>query len=141
MAILLILLAIMGGVVVGDCWWRTPPRAVSPCCTTRSSATARASVGHGGRVRFVVGLLVVWLVSMRRTRRVRRRQLRTAERDLTLEVAELERDNASLREALAQCDPPLPRPGATAMPADLGTASTAPTAERRAARLRSDLDL
>jgi hypothetical protein len=110
---------------------------------------------------FVVGLLAISSVSMRRTRRARRRQLPTVERDLTAQLAELERDNASLRNELVHRDPPLRHPGAAAMPAGLGTVSSAPTAERRvrvrstradrhpepvyeeamrAARLRSDLD-
>jgi outer membrane murein-binding lipoprotein Lpp len=81
---------------------------------------------------FVLCLLVVGSVSLRRTRRARRRQLRTAERDLTAQLAELERENSSLREKLTHHDPPLRRPGAAAMPADLGTASMAPAAERQA---------
>ena len=85
---------------------------------------------------FVLGLLVVGSVRMRRTRRARRRQLRTAERDLTAQLAELERENASLREELAHLDPPVRRPGAAAMPDDLGIASAPPTVERRA-RVRS----
>jgi hypothetical protein len=163
MAVLLLLLAIIGAVVVGD-------------LVVENTAAGSLTVLHhpitgysGGQLSamaaalgFVVGLLVVWSMSLRRTRRARRRQLRTAERDLTAQLAELERDNASLRSELAHRDPPLPSQSAAAMPADPGTAATTPTAERRSrvrarpadrppepvyeeakrvARLRSDLDL
>jgi hypothetical protein len=74
---------------------------------------------------FVLGLLVVGSVSLRRTRRARRRQLGTAERDLTAEVAELERENTSPPKELAHRNPPVHRPSEAARPADLDTASTA----------------
>jgi hypothetical protein len=35
MAVLLLLLAIIGAVLVGDLVVETPPLAVSPCCSTR----------------------------------------------------------------------------------------------------------
>ena len=110
---------------------------------------------------FVVGLLLVGAASLRRTRRARRRQLRTAEHELTAQLAELERENASLRQELAHRDRPLARPAEAATPGDLGSASAASVAEgqarvlplpvdrpaepvyeqaRRAAHLRSDLD-
>jgi uncharacterized membrane protein YciS (DUF1049 family) len=159
MAVLLLLLAIVGDVLVventaaGDVTvWHYP-------ITGYSEGQLLAMAAALG---FVLGLLVVGSVRMRRTRRARRRQLRTAERDLTAQLAELERENASLREGLAPLDPPVRSPGGAAMPADLGIASAAPTAERwarvrstpvdrhpepvyeeakRAARLRSELDL
>jgi hypothetical protein len=110
---------------------------------------------------FVVGLLVVGAASLRRTRRTRRRQLRTAERHLTAQLAKLERENASLREELVHSDRPVPGPSEAARPGDLGSAWTASVAEgqatvlplpvdghpepvyeqaRRAAHLRSGLD-
>jgi len=133
MAVLLLLVAIVGAVLVGD-------------LVVENSAAGDVSVWHylitgysegqllvmAVALGFVVDLLVVGSVSMRRTRRARRRQLRTAERDLTAQLAGLERDNASLREELAHCDPPVRRLGAAARPADLGTAAAAPSAERRA---------
>jgi hypothetical protein len=163
MAVLLLLLAIIGAALVGDLVVENTAAGSATVLqhpiTGYSEGQLLAMVAALG---FVVGLLAIWSVSMRRARRARRRQLRMAERDLTAQLAELERDNASLRDELAHRDPPLRRPGAASMPADLGTASTTPTAERRArvrstpadrhpepvyeeakraARLRSDLDL
>ena len=80
---------------------------------------------------FVVGVLAVASVSLRRTRRERRRQLRTAERDLTAQLTELERENLGLRKQLAHRDASLRRRGAGAMPADVVTGSTASAGERR----------
>jgi len=80
---------------------------------------------------FVVGVLAVASVSLRRSRRVRRRELRRAEQDLTAEVAELERENRSLRDELARRAAVSRRPGAGGMPADLGPGSMAPGGERR----------
>jgi len=137
MAVLLLLLAIIGAVLVGDL---VVENTVTGSLTVLHHPITGYREGQlsamAAALGFVVGLLVVWSVSMRRTRRVRRRQLRTTERDLTAQVAELERDNARLRGELAHHDPRLRRPGAAAMPADLGTASPAPTAER-GARVRS----
>jgi hypothetical protein len=163
MAVLLLLLAIVGAVLVGDL---VVENTVADDVTVWQHSITGYRQGQllamAAALGFVLGLLVVGSVRMRRTRRVRRRQLRTAERDLTAQLAELECKNASLREELAHLDPPLRRPGAAAMPADLGIASAAPTPERRArvrstpvdrhpepvyeeakraARLRSDLDL
>jgi hypothetical protein len=64
---------------------------------------------------------------MRRHPRARRRQLRTAERDLTAQLAELERENASLRKELASRS------------VDRHPEPVYEEA-KRAARLRSDLD-
>jgi hypothetical protein len=93
-------------------------------------------------------------VSLRRTRRVRRKELRTAERELSGQVVELERENAGLREALARRDLAGHRSVGDAAAADLGPlAGTARSASRppadrrveplyaeasRVARLRSD---
>jgi len=162
MALLLLLLAIVGAVLVGDLVVENT--AAGDVTAWQHSITGYSQgqlLAMAAALGFVLGLLVVGSVRMRRTRRARRRQLRTAERDLTAQLAELERENASLREDLAHLDPPVRRPDAAAVPADLGIASAAPTAERRArvrstpvdrhpepvyaearraARLRSDLD-
>jgi hypothetical protein len=162
MALLLLLLAIVGAVLVGDLVVENT--AAGDVTVWQHSITGYSQgqlLAMAAALGFVLGLLVVGSVRMRRTRRARRRQLRTAERDLTAQLAELERENASLREDLAHLDPPVRRPGAAAVPADHGIASAAPTAERRArvrstpvdrqpepvyeearraARLRSDLD-
>jgi hypothetical protein len=79
----------------------------------------------------VVGVLAVGSVSLRRSRRVRRRELRRAEQDLTAEVAELERENRSLRDELARRAAVSRRPPAGAMPADLAPAPMASGGERR----------
>jgi uncharacterized membrane protein YciS (DUF1049 family) len=132
MAVLLFLLAIAGGVLVGDLVLEN---------TTAGSVTVldRSFTGYSqgqllavvAALGFVVGVLAVGSVSLRRARRVRRRQMRRAERDLTVEAAELERENRSLREELARRDPSLRRPGA-ARPADRATGSTASGDQRRA---------
>ena len=158
MAVLLLLLAIIGAVLVGDL---VVENTVTGSLTVLHHPITGYREGQlsamAAALGFVVGLLVVWSVSMRRTRRVRRRQLRTTERDLTAQVAELERDNARLRGELAHHDPRLRRPGAAAMPADPATASAERGARvrstpadrhpepvyeeaRRAARLRSQLN-
>jgi hypothetical protein len=68
-------------------------------------------------------------VSLRRSRRVRRRELRRAEHDLTAEVAELERENTGLRDELARRAQR--RPGAAAMPAGAAPGSATSAGERR----------
>jgi hypothetical protein len=133
MAALLLLLAIVGGILVGDL---VLENTAAGGATLLHHPITGYSEGQllavAAALGFIVGLLVVGSVSLRRTRRVRRRQLRTVERDLTAQLAELERENASLREELAHLDPPVRRPGAAATPADLGTASTASADERQA---------
>jgi cell division protein FtsB len=64
-----------------------------------------------------VGVLAVASVSLRRARRVRRRELRQTEQDLTAEVDELERENRALRDQLANYRQSR-RPAGAAMPAD-----------------------
>jgi uncharacterized membrane protein YciS (DUF1049 family) len=132
MAVLLFLLAIAGGVLVGDIVVEN---------TTAGSVTVldRSFTGYSqgqmlaavAALGFVVGVLVVGSVSLRRSRRVRRRELRRAEEDLTAEVAELEHENRSLRDELARRAALSRRPGAGAMPADLAPGSMAPGSERR----------
>jgi uncharacterized membrane protein YciS (DUF1049 family) len=130
MAVLLFLLAIAGGVLVGDLVLEN---------TTAGSVTVldRSFTGYSqgqmlaavAALGLVVGVLMVGSVSLRRSRRVRRRELRRAEQDLTAEVAELERENESLRNELARRAAVSRRPGA--MPADQGPGSMAPGGERR----------
>ena len=133
MAALLLLLAIVGGILVGDL---VLENTAAGGATLLHHPITGYSEGQllavAAALGFIVGLLVVGSVRLRRTRRARRRQLRTAERDLTARLAELERENSSLREELARRDPPLCRSAEAATPADLGTASTASAAERQA---------
>jgi uncharacterized membrane protein YccC len=131
MAVLLFLLAIAGGVLVGDLVLEN---------TAAGSVTVldRSFVGYSdgqllaavAALGFVIGVLAVASVSLRRSRRVRRRELRRAEQDLSAEVAELEQENSSLRDELARRAAVSRRPGAAAMPADRAPA-VAPGDERR----------
>ena len=161
MALLLLLLAVVGGILVGDLVLENPaPGAVTVLQHPISGYSEGQMLATVAALGFALGLLMVGAASLRRTRRERRRQLRTAERHLTAQQAKLERENASLREELADRDRTLARPVAAARPGDLGSAWTASVADRqarvlplpiggpaepvyeqarRAARLRSDL--
>ena len=134
MAVLLFLLAIVGGVLVGDLVVENTAAGsvtvLDRSFTGYSDGQLLAAVAALG---FVIGMLAVASVSLRRSRRVRRRELRRAEQDLSAEVAELERENSSLRDELARRAAVSRRPGAAAMPADLVPApgSMASGGERR----------
>jgi uncharacterized membrane protein YciS (DUF1049 family) len=132
MAVLLFLLAIAGGVLVGALTLENTGAAsvtvLDRSFTGYSQGQLLAAVAAVG---FVVGVLVVASVTLRRSRRVHRRELRRAEQDLTAEVAELEHENRSLRDELARRAAVARRPGAGAMPADLAPGSMAPGSERR----------
>jgi uncharacterized membrane protein YciS (DUF1049 family) len=132
MAVLLFLLAIAGGVLVGALALENTAAGsvtvLDRSFTGYSEGQLLAAVAALG---FVVGVLVVGSVSLRRSRRVRRRELHRAEQDLTAEVAELEGENESLREELARRAAGSRRPGAAAMPADPARGSMAPGSDRR----------
>ena len=127
MAVLLFLLAIAGGVLVGDLVLENTAAGsvtvLDRSFTGYSQGQLFAALAALG---FVVGVLAVGSVSLRRSRRVRRRELRRAEQDLTAEVAELERENRSLRDELARRAAVSRRPGAGTIPADLAPGSMAP---------------
>jgi hypothetical protein len=131
MAILLFLLAIAGGVLVGDLVLENTAAGsitvLDRSLTGYSQGQLLAAVAALG---FMVGVLVVGSVSLRRSRRVRRRELRQVERDLSAEVAELERENGDLRNELARRAQR--RPGAGGMPADPVPGATTSGDERRA---------
>jgi hypothetical protein len=131
MAVLLFLLAIAGGVLVGDLVLENTAAGsvtvLDRSLTGYSQGQLLAAVAALG---FMVGVLAVGSVSLRRARRVRRRELRRAEDDLTAEVAQLERENSGLRDELARRAQR--RPGAGAMPADLAPGSAMSAGERRA---------
>jgi hypothetical protein len=133
MAVLLFLLAVAGGVLVGALVLENTAAAsvtvLDRSFTGFSEGQLLAVVAALG---FVIGVLAVGSVSLRRGRRVRRRELRQAERDLTAEVAELERENGRLRDELVRRLQPSRRPGAGAPPADLPPGAAAPGGERRA---------
>ncbi len=132
MAVLLFLLAIAGGVLVGDLVLENTTAGsvtvLDRSFTGFSQGQLLAAVAALG---FVVGVLAVGSVILRRSRRVHRRELRRAEQDLTVEVAELEDENRSLRDELARRAAVSRRPGAGARPADLASNSMAPGNERR----------
>ena len=132
MAILLFLLAVAGGVLVGDLVLENTAAGsvtvLDRSFTGYSEGQLLAGVAVLG---FVIGVLVVASVSLRRTRRARRRQLRTAERDLSAQLTELEQENLNLRKQLAYRDASLRHRDAGAMPADPVTGSTASAGERR----------
>jgi hypothetical protein len=135
MAVLLFLLAVAGGVLVGDLVLEnTAPGGVTVLDRSFSGFTEGQLLAVVAALGFAVGVLAVASVSLRRGRRVRRRELRQAERDLTDEVAELERENRTLREELAHRDRQLRHPG-TAMPAGRAPEPLYEEA-RRVARLR-----
>jgi hypothetical protein len=139
MAVLLFLLAVAGAVLVGDLVLENTAAGgvtvLDRSFTGFSQGQLLAAVAVVG---FVVGVLAVGSVSLRRSRRARRRELRRAEQDLAAEVAELERENGSLRDELerrAQRRAPAggmpagPPPGG--MPAGPAPGSSAPAGERR----------
>jgi hypothetical protein len=162
MAVLLILLALAGGVLVGDLVVENTADAsvtvLDRSFTGFSEGQLLAAVAALG---FVIGLLTVGSLGLRRSRRVRRKELRQAEQELTAEVADLEQENRSLRDELARRAAIARRPGAAAMPGDPAAGAMAPGGERRTrsysdpadrqpepvyeearrvARLRSDMD-
>ena len=157
MAALFLLLAVLGAIVVGDLVFEnTAVGAITVLNQPITGYSDGVLLAMAAGLGFLVGLLAVGSVSLRRTRRVRRKELRTAERELSGQVVELERENAGLREALARRDLAGHSPVGDAAAADLGplagTARSAPRppADRRVeplyaeasrvARLRSDSD-
>jgi len=131
MAVLLFLLALAGGVLVGDLVLEnTAAGSVTVLDRSFTGYSQGQLLAVVAALGFVVGVLAVGSLSLRRARRVRRRELRRAEQDLTAEVAELERENRGLRDELARRGQR--RPGAGAMPADLAPSSTTSAGERRA---------
>ena len=108
MALLLLLLAVIVGILVGDLVLENPAADVVTVLQHPISGYSQGQLlAAVAALGFVLGLLMVGAASLRRTRRARRRQLRTAERDLTAQLTKLERENASLREELADRDRPL----------------------------------
>jgi hypothetical protein len=135
MAALFLLLAVLGAILAGD------------LIPENTAAGAIALLNHPIRgysdglllamtavLGFVAGLLLVGSVSLRRTRRARRRPLQAAERELSGQLIELERENTRLRQDLARRDLTARRLTGAAEAADLGsparTARWPPTAGR-----------
>jgi uncharacterized membrane protein YciS (DUF1049 family) len=131
MAVLLFLLAIAGGVLVGDLVLEnTAAGSVTVLDRSFTGFSQGQLLAVVAALGFAVGVLVVGSVSLRRARRVRRRELRRAEQDLTAEVAQLERENSALRDELARYRQR--RPAAGPMSAGPASGSAASAGERRA---------
>ena len=122
MAALFLLLAVLGAILAGD------------LMPENTAAGAIALLNHPIRgysdglllamtavLSFVAGLLLVGSVSLRRTRRARRRQLQAAERELSGQLIELERENTRLRQDLVRRDLTARRLTGAAEAADLGS--------------------
>jgi hypothetical protein len=136
MAVLLFLLAVAGAALVGDLVLEnTDPGSVTVLDRSFGGYTEGQLLAAVAALGLVVGVLAVASVTLRRSRRVRRKELRQAEQDLTAEVEELERENRALRDQLAHRDRQARRPG-TAMPADRPPEPVYEEA-RRVARLRA----
>jgi hypothetical protein len=157
MAALLLLLAILGASVVADLVVEnTGSGAITvlghPITGYREGLLLAMTAALG----VVIGLLVIGSLSLRRTRRARRRRLRVAERELRGQLLELQDENTRLREELARRDSAARRVAGVAAaaglepPAAAGTVSP-PLADhqvepiyeeaRRVARLRSSFEL
>jgi uncharacterized membrane protein YccC len=157
MAALLLLLAITGAVVVGDlAVENTAGGAITvlhhPITGYRDGLLLAMAAALG----LVIGMLVIGSVSLRRTRRARRKQLRSAERELRGQLLELEHENSRLRDELARRDSATrrvagvaaaaglePPAAAGTVPPPLADHQTEPIYEeaRRVARLRSSAEL
>lgn len=157
MAALLLLLAIVGAAVVGDLVFEnTATGTITVLDHPVTGYSHGLLLAMAAAIGFAVGLLVVGSVSLRRSRRARRKQLRTAERELREQLLELEDENAGLREELARQELAGRRVAGVASAAGPDAPATAgwapsPLADsreepvyaeaRRVARLRSDSDL
>ena len=110
MAVLLFLLALAGGALVGALTLEnTAAASVTVLDRSFSGFNQGQLLAVVAGLGFVIGVLAVGSLSLRRARRVRRRELRQAERDLADDVDELERENRRLRDELAR-RPARPRP-------------------------------
>jgi hypothetical protein len=139
MAALFLLLAIVGAVVVGDLVLENPGTGdVTVLDRSIGGYPEGWFLAAAAAIGFAVGLLLVGSVGLRRSRRVRRRELREAERDLTEQLGTLEAENSRLREELTRY-----RPGRRVAGPTRDERSPEPLYDeaRRAARLRSDPDL
>jgi hypothetical protein len=103
MATVCLLLALVGGVVVGDLLVENPGAGdVSLLGHPITGASEGVLLAVAAAFGVVVGLLVVASAGTTRTRRARRKQRRTAAGELRRRTAELEAENARLRGELAR---------------------------------------
>jgi hypothetical protein len=122
MAALFLLLATVGGVVVGDLVLENTSVDDITVFNHTIHGVSEGLLAVAAALGLVVGLLVVSSAGTTRTRRARRKRLRAAERNLNPQVAKLQRDNARLRRELARRDRPArPHLGEPAAPADPGS--------------------
>jgi uncharacterized membrane protein YccC len=159
MAALFLLLAIAGTALVGDLVVENTGTGAITVTVLHHPITGYRDgllLAMAAALGLVIGLLVVGSLSMRRTRRTRRKQLRRAERELRGQLLVLERENTRLRDELARRDSAARRLVGVAAAADLDPPAAArrvpaPLADhqvepiyeegRRVARLRSSADL
>jgi uncharacterized membrane protein YccC len=157
MAALLFVLAIIGAGVVGDLVLEnTATGAITVLDHPVTGYSHGLLLAMAAALGSVVGLLVVGSVSLRRSRRARRKRLRTAERELRGQLLELEREITRLRDELARRDSATRRvvgvaaaagleaPAVTrTVPSPLADRQVEPIYEeaRRVAGLRSDAEL
>jgi len=157
MAAVLLVLAIVGAAVVGDL-------VLENTATGTITLLDHPVTGHShglllamaAAIGFVVGLLLVGSLSLRRSRRTRRKQLRTAEHELRGQLLEIGDENTRLRQELARREEAARRVAAVVSAADPDAPATAgrpssPPADRRqepiyaearrVAHLQSDADL
>jgi hypothetical protein len=157
MAALLLLLAIIGARVVADLVVEsTGTGAITvlgrPVTGDRDGLLLAMTAALG----LMIGLLVFGSLSLRQTRRARRRQLRSAERELRGQLLKLQDENTRLREELVRRHSAARRVAGVAAAAGLEPPAAAGTAPppladhqpepidaeaRRVARLRSSFEL
>jgi uncharacterized membrane protein YccC len=156
MAALFLMLAIAGTTLVADLVLEnTGAGAITVLGYPMTGYRDGLVLAMAAALGLVIGLLVVGSVSLRRTRRARRKQLRRAERELRGQLLELERETAGLRDELARRDSAarrLVRVAAAADPEAAAAARVDPSAladrqvepiyeqARRVARLRGSAE-
>jgi uncharacterized membrane protein YccC len=156
MAALFLMLAIAGTTLVADlALENTGAGAITVLGYPMTGYRDGLVLAMAAALRLVIGLLVVGSVSLRRTRRARRKQLRRAERELRGQLLELKRETAGLRDELARRDSAarrLVRVAAAADPEAAAAARVDPSAladrqvepiyeqARRVARLRGSAE-
>ena len=105
MAALLFVLAIIGASVVAELVVEnTGTGAITMLHHPITGYREGLLLAMAAALGLMIGLLVVGSLSLRRTRRARRRQLRRVERELRGQLLELQDENARLREELARRD-------------------------------------
>jgi hypothetical protein len=157
MAALLLLLAVIGASLVAELVVEnTGPDAITVLGQPITGDREGLLLAMAAALGLVIGLLMVGSLSLRRTRRVRRRQLRRTERELGGQLLELQDENTRLRQELARRDSAARRVAGVAAAAGLDPPAAAGTVRppladdqvepiyeeaRRVARARSSVEL